>query len=175
VIQTMNAHASTIRRARPGAAFVARDAGEPLGIGARAATQLLILPLRLLASPTGRRLTAVAVLALLLGSVVSSLYDHADLTTNARRPAAARAGMPAVVQRDTRASVAKQVRTRPEEVAADWFAAARHVARDKVRALQQQRVGATERRVLVMADAGGGKLPSAYVTVKLRASGWAVG
>jgi hypothetical protein len=171
----LNAQASAVRRARPGSAGLLPGTGaEPVGLGTRAATQLLALPLRLLATPTGRRVTAVAALTLLLGSVVSSLYDHAD-PAGARAVGASVSATPAAaVGRETRASVAKRVGERPEQVAADWFAEARHVARDKVRALQQQRVGAKERKVLVMADAGGGKLPTAYVTVRLGPSGWAV-
>jgi len=174
----MNAHATAVRRARPGVAGLAPGAGEPLGPGIRAAAQLLLVPVRVLASPLGRRLTAVAVLMVVLGSIVSSLYDNAD-APGARSLPAARSGAATVertsaLHKATSGAVARQVGRRPEEVAADWFARTQHVARDRVEALQQQRVGAREARVLVMADAGAGRMPTAYVTVKLGKSGWAV-
>jgi len=178
VIQ-MNAHATAVRRARPGiAAFAPGGAGEPLGLGTRAAVQLMLVPLRVLANPLGRRLLAVAVVMVVLGSVVSSLYDHPDAPSARSRPrgsATAATQEPASAQhRATSGAVARQVGKRPEEVAADWFARAQHVARDKVQALQQRRVGASETVVLVMADAGRGRMPTAYVTLKLGKSGWAV-
>jgi hypothetical protein len=58
------------------------------------------------------------------------------------------------------------------EAAAAWFAGKQRVAVDRVRALQERRVSANERRVLVIAEAGGGKLPSAYVTVRKGRDGW---
>jgi len=174
----MNAHATAVRRARPGFAGLAPGAGEPLGPGARAAAQLMLVPLRVLASPLGRRLTAVAVLMVVLGSIVSSLYDSAD-APGARSLPAAGTGSTTVerasaLHKTTRGAVARQVGQRPEEVAAAWFARNQHVARDRVQALQQQRVGAGETRVLVVADAGAGRMPTAYVTVRLGKSGWAV-
>ena len=47
------------------------------------------------------------------------------------------------------------------------------VERDHVRALQQRRVSPTERQVLVVAEAGASKVPSAYVTVRKGPDGWA--
>jgi hypothetical protein len=47
------------------------------------------------------------------------------------------------------------------------------VAADKVQALQQRRVSATEIQVLVIADAGS-RMPSDYVTVRKGSSGWKV-
>lgn len=174
----MNAPATAVRRGRPGVAGLARG-GEPLGLGTRAAVQLMLLPLRVLAGTrVGRQLAAVAVLMVVLGSVVSALYDSADApgTPTGTRSLAAAAPLEraSAVHRTTSGAPARQVGARPEQVAADWFARRQGVARDKVQALQQQRVSSSETRVLVMADAGGGRMPTAYVTVKLGRSGWAV-
>src|SRR6266705_573195 len=178
----MNAHASAVRGARPGITGLAPGgSGETggAGTGARAAAQLLLLLLRTLSTPLGRRLLVVVVVTLMLGSLVSSLYDHADGAGAGTARAVAVATGPAGaaptadLHRANSESVARQVGSRPEDAAADWFAKQRHLARGKVQALQQQRISGTERRVLVVADAGGGKLPTAYVTVKLGSSGWA--
>jgi hypothetical protein len=176
----MNAPATAVRHGRPGGAGLARG-GEPLGLGTRAAVQLMLLPLRVLATTRlGRQLAAVALLMVVLGSVVSALYDSADGpgAASATRSLAAAAAAPgeraSAVQRTTSGAPARQVGARPEQVAAEWFARRQGVARDKVQALQQQRVSGSETRVLVMADAGGGRMPTAYVTVKLGRSGWAV-
>ena len=174
----MNAHATAVRRARPGVAGLAPGDADTLGLGTRAAAQLMLLPLRLLASQLGRRLTAVAVLMLLLGSFVSTLYDHADAPAAGSRLRAV--AVPAAlertadVHRTTAGAVVRQVGQRPDEVAAEWFARSQHVALDKVQPLQQRRVNSSTTVVLVMADAGKGRMPTAYVTVRLGKSGWAV-
>jgi hypothetical protein len=53
----------------------------------------------------------------------------------------------------------------PAAVAIAWYAAREHLAPGKVRALQQDRRADHEVRVLVLADAGNGKLTTALVTV----------
>ena len=45
---------------------------------------------------------------------------------------------------------------------------------DKVQALQQRRISATETQVLVMAEAAGSRMPSQFVTVRKGPSGWKV-
>src|SRR4029453_7288834 len=130
--------------------------------GTRLAATVMLLPLRLLRSRVGRRLIAVAALALVLTTVVGALYDHPDAPPRGRgKPPANRPS--------------REVGRRPEDAAANWFARRHGVDRADVQALQQEQVGTNERRVLVMADAGDGRLPTGYVTVHRDGSGWAVG
>jgi hypothetical protein len=167
----MNAESTVLRGSRP--AVVVAPGGE----GVRLAALVLALPMRLAASPLGRRLLAAAVLAAVLVAAVGFLYDHAD------QPAAASLG-PAAATRAARAdagqrrTTAPPVRTRraaaPAEAAAAWFAARQRVGLDKVRALQQRRVSPSETQVLVVADAGGARMPSQYVTVRKGGGGWRV-
>jgi hypothetical protein len=71
------------------------------------------------------------------------------------------------------ASVQRQ--NQPAAVAAAWYAARNHLAPGKVRALQQDRVGRGEVRVLVLGDRGHGRLDTALVRVRRDASGrWRV-
>jgi hypothetical protein len=183
----MNAHATVVRRARPGLfGQVADDAVSLRGgdAGVRLAATVMFLPLRLLRSRLGRRLIAVAALALVLTTVVGALYDNPDGPPGAlgkvaavERTAAKAAG--AATTGGSRQATAnrpsREVGRRPEDAAANWFARRHGVDRDSVQALQQERVSANERRVLVMADAGDGRLPTGYVTVHRDGSGWAVG
>jgi hypothetical protein len=63
----------------------------------------------------------------------------------------------------------------PAAVAAAWYAARNHLPPGKVRALQQDRVGRGEVRVLVLGDRGHGRLDTALVRVRRDASGrWRV-
>jgi len=63
----------------------------------------------------------------------------------------------------------------PAAVAAAWYAANNHLPPGKVRALQQDRVGRGEVRVLVLGDRGHGRLETALVRVRRDASGrWRV-
>ena len=169
----MNAESTVFRASRP--AVVVAPGGE----GARAAAWLLAWPIRLAATPMGRRLLVAATLAVVAVVSVGWLYDSADPATEARtfRPAgmagAAPAGEPA-----GRQSAAAPVRAKkaagPAEVAAAWWAARQKVATDKVQSLQQRRISATEIQVLVVAEAGGSRMPSDYVTVRKGPSGWVV-
>jgi hypothetical protein len=172
-------NATAVNRPRPGPVGWAPEgaAGEA---GVRLAVGVMLLPFGLLRTRLGRRLLAVAVLALVLTSVVGALYDSADVPARAAgKVASLRATAPhrSTAGADRRAAAAptRELGRRPEDVAADWFAKRQGVARDRVQALQQQKVSSTERRVLVMADAGGGRLPTGYVTVRREGSGWSAG
>jgi hypothetical protein len=170
----MNAESTIFRASRP--AVVVAPGGE----GARAAAWLLAWPVRLAANPFGRRLLAAAVLAVLLVATVGWLYDSADQPGAAAtfRPAglaaAPSAARPAAPRQTAAAPVRAKRAARPADVAAAWWAARQRVAVDKVTALQQRRVSATEIEVLVMAEASGSRMPSEYVTVRKGPSGWKV-
>jgi hypothetical protein len=146
----------------------------PGGDGARLAALVLPLPLRLAATPFGRRALAAVTIAVVLVSVVGVLYDHTDQPRSAAAVAGTRATASRSAGRRSAASPAAAKRsTGAGEAAAAWYADKQRVAVDRVRALQQRQVSATERRVLVVAEAGGARLPSAYVTVRKAADGWA--
>src|SRR5215212_8844660 len=130
----MNAESTAFRASR---AAVPGPGGE----GARAAAWLLSWPMRLAATPLGRRLLAALLLGVVLVSGVSYLYDSPD-------PATASAAMGSV-------GLAVQ--------APAWWAARQKVAIDRVRSLQQRRVSANETQVLVVAE-GPGSMPSRFVT-----------
>jgi hypothetical protein len=177
-------NATAIHRPRPGIFGRAPEAaaGSAHEAGLRLAVEVMLLPLGMLRTRMGRRLLAVATLALVLTTVVGALYDNADVPARATGKAAAlrrTAARQPAAQADRRtgnaAGPARELGRRPEDVAANWFAKRQGVARDQVQALQQQKVSSTERRVLVMADAGGGRLPTGYVTVRRDGSGWSAG
>jgi hypothetical protein len=175
-------NATAIPRQRPGIFGQAPDQATAGEAGLRLAAGVMLLPLGMLRSRLGRRLLAVAVLALVLTTVVGALYDNADLPARAtgkasalRRAAERQPAAHADRHAATSAVPTRELGRRPEDVAANWFAKRQGVARDRVQALQQQRVSSRERRVLVMADAGGGRLPTGYVTVRRDGSGWAAG
>jgi hypothetical protein len=63
---------------------------------------------------------------------------------------------------------------KPAEVAAAWYAARHHLPRNRVRPLQQDRIAAGQVRVLVLAEASGGRLRTALVRVTRGPSGWEV-
>jgi hypothetical protein len=166
----MNAESTFVRPSRP--AVVA-----PGGDGARLAAVVLALPMRVAATPLGRRALAAAAIAVVLVTWVGMLYDQTDRPAAGRRPAvhAAASRDPAPPARTEAAAPAAAKRApgaAAGEAAAAWFAGKQRVAVDRVRALQERRVSATERRVLVIAEAGGAKLPSAYVTVRKGRDGW---
>jgi hypothetical protein len=172
----MNAESTVFRASRP--AVVVAPGGE----GARAAAWLLALPMRLAATPLGRRLLAAATLALVLVVGVGWLYDSADQprVAAAFRPAGgvATGGAPGTgTGAASRQMAAAPVRAKraadPAEAAAAWWAARQKVAVDKVQALQQRRVNSKEIEVLVVAEAGS-RMPSDYVTVRKGSSGWKV-
>jgi hypothetical protein len=168
----MNAESTAFRASRPAVAA-------PGGEGARAAAWLLSWPMRLAATPLGRRLLAALLLGVVLVSGVSYLYDSPD-------PAKASAAMgsvglavqtPAAASGPGRVAAAAPARKAtapgPADVAAAWWAARQKVAIDRVRSLQQRRVSANETQVLVVAE-GPGSMPSRFVTVRKGPSGWRV-
>jgi len=170
----MNAESTYVRPTRPGPTL----APPPGGNGARLAALVLALPMRVAATPLGRRVLAAATVAVVLVSLVGALYDHTDRP----RAAGVLAGARATASRQAAASTGRGAAASPAaakrnggpaEAAAAWFAGKQRVAVDHVRALQQRRVSATERQVLVVAEAGASKLPSAYVTVRKGPDGWA--
>jgi hypothetical protein len=176
-------NATAINRPRPGIFGRAAEgaaAGSTGEAGLRLAVDVMLLPFGLLRTRLGRRLLAVAILALVLTTAVGALYDNADVPARAAGKVASlqrTASHQTTARADRRAAAAptRELGRRPEDVAANWFAKRQGVARDRVQALQQQKVSSTERRVLVMADAGGGRLPTGYVTVRREGSGWSAG
>jgi hypothetical protein len=168
----MNAESTVFRAARP--AVVVAPGGE----GVRAAAWLLALPMRLAATPIGRRLLVGLTLAVLAVASVGYLYDSADQPRVAAtfRPAGLATGT-AAAPGAARRTVASPVRAKraatAAQAAAAWFAARQRVAVDSVRALQQRRVSRTEAQVLVVAQ-GAGSMPSQYVTVRKGPNGWKV-
>jgi hypothetical protein len=73
-----------------------------------------------------------------------------------------------------RARAAAPVGERPAAVAAAWYAARNGVPRARVKPLQQDRLSATEVRVLVLADHGHGRLRTALVRLRHGPDGWRV-
>jgi hypothetical protein len=173
----MNAESTVFRASRP--AVVVAPGAE----GARAAAWLLAWPVRLAATPLGRRLLAALALAIVMVASVGWLYDSADqprvaatfraaggvTTGEAGGAAAGGAG-----RQQAAAPVRAKAPAKPAEVAAAWWAARHKLPVDKVKALQQRRVSATEVQVLVMAETAGLGMPSDYVTVRKGSSGWKV-
>jgi hypothetical protein len=168
----MNAQSTAFRASRP--SVVA-----PGGEGARAAAWLLAWPMRLAANPLGRRLLAAVLLGVVLVSTVSYLYESPDPARAATSIgpvglAVEAPTAPAAARRTAAAPARKAPAAGPAEAAAAWWAARQKVAVDKVRALQQRKISATEMQVLVVAEAGGSRMPSQYVTVRKGPSGWTV-
>jgi hypothetical protein len=169
----MNAESTYVRPSRPRPTVVA-----PRGDGVHLAALVLALPMRVAATPLGRRALAAATIAVVLVSLVGVLYDSADRPRSAgalagARPTASRQGTKAPERRAPGSPAAARPSGDAGKAAAAWFADKQRVAPDRVRALQQRRVSATERRVLVVAEAGGSRVPSAYVTVRKGPDGWA--
>jgi hypothetical protein len=140
---------------------------------------------------TGRRLARAAALTVVLAVLVTALYDRGEVPTAAARqavppaaagnqggPAAAGAAAPrkgpAEVGGLRGRSRAAPVGERPAAVAAAWYAARNGVPRARVKPLQQDRLSATEVRVLVLADHGHGRLRTALVRLRHGADGWRV-
>jgi hypothetical protein len=170
----MNAESTVFRSSRPAVALA------PGGEGARAAVWLLAWLMRLAGTVLGRRLLVAATLAVAAVGAVGYLYGSADQPrpVAAVGPAVARAAAQADASAASRKTTAAPVRAKPAagpaEAAAAWWAARQRVAVDKVQALQQRKVSATETQVLVVADAAGSRMPSRYVTVRKGSSGWKV-
>jgi hypothetical protein len=138
----------------------------------------------LAAGELGRRIGRAVALAVALAVVVVVLYDQGEVPSAAARPAlAAPAGRPAATARlgdpgdrgglRGRARPAR-VGERPAEVAAAWYAARSGVPRSRVKPLQQDRLSASEVRVLVLADHGHGRLRTALVRLRRGPDGWSV-
>jgi hypothetical protein len=169
----MNAESTVFRASRP--AVVVAPGGE----GARAAAWLLSWPVRLAATPMGRRLLVAVALAVLAVATVGYLYDSADQPRagGAVATAAVAAGSPARSGDARRQLAAAPVRAgraaTPAEAAAAWWAARQRVAVAQVRSLQQRKMSASEVQVLVVAEAGSA-MPSRYVTVRKGPAGWKV-
>jgi hypothetical protein len=167
----MNAESTYVRPTRSRPTLVPPPGGD----GAHLAALVLALPMRVAATPLGRRVLAAATIAVVLVSLVGALYDHTDRP----RAAGALAGARPTASRQAATSTARGAGAAAKggggaaEAATAWFAGKQRVAVDHVRALQQRRVSATERQVLVVAEAGASKLPSAYVTVRKGPDGWA--
>jgi hypothetical protein len=169
----MNAESTYVRPSRPRPTVLA-----PGGDGAHLAALVLALPMRVAATPLGRRALAAVTIAAVLVSLVGVLYENADRPHSAgalagARAVASRQGATASGRRAASSPTAAKRAGGAGEAAAAWFADQQRVAPEKVRALQQRRVSATERRVLVVAEAGGSRVPSAYVTVRKGPDGWA--
>jgi hypothetical protein len=167
----MNAESTFVRSSRPAVGAA------PGGDGMRLAVLVLALPLRLAATALGRRLLAAVVLSAVLVTAVALLYRHADDPASApaslRAATVAAAGPAPAGGRGARATRSARA-ARPEDAAAAWFAEQQRVAVNRVRTLQQRRISTKERQVLVVAEASGDRMPSAYVTVRKGAAGWAV-
>jgi hypothetical protein len=187
----MNAQATAVRTAKSiGPAVPGRWSAPPSDTAARALVNLGLVPLRLLFQTRfGRRLTATAVLSILMVGTVSMLYEHADtpssarlLATSAAAAKPARPGQAAAATKDAGASgettLAAVAAARPAKDAASaaiaWYAARLHVAADRVQALQQQRISKAKVKVMVMAQVTDTDLPTALVTVEQSSRGWKV-
>jgi hypothetical protein len=154
-------------------------AGYALALGRRAVA--------VAAGELGRRVGRALALTLVLAAVVVGLYDQGELPRAAAQPAvAAPAGHPgpgagATRRRDPGDQGGLRGRARPApagerpaEVAAAWYAARTGVPRAKVEPLQQDRLSATEVRVLVLADHGHGRMRTALVRLRRGPDGWSV-
>ena len=183
----MNAEATAVRDTkRIGAAVPGRWSAPPSDAAVRAVVKLGLMPLRLLATPMGRRLAATGVLSLALVGAVSSLYDHADgpaatvqrplnaVPAAASKPAATPAKQASTSERTSAAVAAPRATARPEDAATAWYAQRKGVPPNRVHALQRQRVSATVTKVMVMAEVSATELPTDFVTVKRDGDGWKV-
>jgi hypothetical protein len=159
-----------------------RRAGTRLRRAARASLALALAALR---SDLSRRLGRLALLGAALAAAVVVLYQHGEAPAALAHPAGARpaaatttssvrAAPAATAAPATKAAPATSVApaaARPGEVAAAWYAARHHLPAGKVQALQQDVISKRAVRVLVLADAGGGRLDTALVTVRRDAAG----
>jgi hypothetical protein len=159
----------------------------------RGPARLLVLAAR---ADLARRLSRLAVVAVVLAATVVLLYEHGDTVAleRATQPAAAAvatAGHPSPLAREgagrargpgraapaaARDEAARPSRSdSPAAVAAAWYARQEGLEASLVRSLQQDRVSGRQVRVLVLADRGRGRIDTALVTVRRDAAGrWAV-
>jgi hypothetical protein len=156
---------------------------------ARAAGRWILAAVR---SEAGRRLARAVALTLVLAVLIGVLYDRGEVPTAAARPAvAAPAGNQGGSGGRPRVGAGRQADPggqgglrgrprvvpagpRPAAVAAAWYAARQGLPAARVQALQQDRLSASEVRVLVLADHGRGRLRTALVRVRLGPAGWSV-
>jgi hypothetical protein len=162
-----------------------RMSAPPSDAAVRAMVQLGMLPLRMLATSRGRRLSLAAVLSLGMVGTVSLLYDHADsptavvkplnaLNAAAAKPAPAHAATKPAAAKESTAAAAARPAKRPEDAAAAWYARRVSVSPDRVHALQRTRVSATVTKVMVVAEVSATRMSTAMVTVKRAGDGWKV-
>ena len=156
------------------------------GAGVQAARALLLLPARALQTPLGRRVAVAGALVTALQGAVGVMYANAeDPKATAQRatpaaltrPAGAAGAAPhakSTPQAKSKAKSTAAPASSPAAAAAAWYAERVKVDHDKVRVLQQQRLGADRVRVLVMAEVGRDRLDTALVTVRRQRSGWVV-
>jgi hypothetical protein len=137
------------------------------------AQQLFLVPLRALQTPLGRRFSSVALVSALLCAFVGVLYDHPEAVRLPARRAVTVAGATATTRAHPGARVPRPA-SGPDQTAVAWFARRLGLPASKVRVLQRDSVGADKVRVLVMADAGGGRLDTGLVTVEHTRGGWVV-
>jgi hypothetical protein len=145
-------------------------------------------PLKLLQTPTGKRLMLAAALAGVLQAGVAHLYDHADTpqmtpaamaapapagTADPAQPAAQPAEQPAGPEAPAQPAD-KPVRRSPEQAAIAFYAAELGLEENRVRSLAQQRVNDNTVRVLLMAERGQEQLPTRLIQVNRTQSGWRV-
>jgi hypothetical protein len=133
---------------------------------------------------TGRRMARAVALTVVLAGLVTALYDHGEAPRAAAAPAVKAPAGPSLQKPRRKDPVqpgglrgrdrATPVGERPAAVAADWYAARHGVARARVKPLQQDRLSATEIRILILADRGHGRLETALVRVRLGPDGWRV-
>lgn len=153
------------------------------GDGLQATKSAILIPLKALQTPTGKRVLAAAALAGVLQAGVAQLYDHADTVAlpatqvatvaSAADPAAA-AAQPAAEVAQPAAPSGKPVRPTPEEAAAAFYANELDLPVERVRPLMQQRVNDNSVRVLVLAERGEEQLPTRLIQVNRTQSGWRV-
>jgi hypothetical protein len=139
----------------------------------RAARVSLALALAALRSDLSRRLGRLALLGAALAAVVVVLYQHGEAPAALARPAGARpaAATTTTSVRSAPTTTVAPAAARPADVATAWYAARHHLPAGKVRALQQDVISQRTVRVLVLADAGRGRLDTALVTVRRDAAG----
>jgi len=133
---------------------------------------------------TGRRLGRATALTMALAVLVVTLYDRGEVPSAAAQPVVRGASDGQAARRPApsdhgglrgRTRPAQAARSsRPADVAAAWYAARHGLPRARVRPLQQDKLSAREVRVLVLADAGSGRLRTAMVRVRRTSSGWGV-
>jgi hypothetical protein len=145
----------------------------------RAARASLALALAALRSDLSRRLGRLAFLGAALAAAVVVLYQHGEAPAALARPAGAHPAAATTTSgvRSAPATTAAPATTtapaaaRPADVATAWYAARHHLPAGKVRALQQDVISQRTVRVLVLADAGRGRLDTDLVTVRRDAAG----